>query len=142
MGISIVKYLRKNNIKFKLLPHDHKVSEEAVIEAKMAKKPIRGITNAYKYFLIVITKPESFSKKILTDRLNWKNSTYCTTEETQNEFGLLSSLIPPFGGVLDVDSYISNSVKNKKYLIVDMDAGGKIEFNTKEYLAVENPEVF
>lgn len=142
LGSSIVNYLRKYKVKFQFLPTNFKVDENEIIEAKVAKKPIAFTEGMNEYFLIIISKKSAFSEKILTEKLGLKNASCCTTEETQEEFGTKTSEVPPFGGLLEIKSYMEAFLKQSDNFVIDLGLSGKIRLSSKDYFSIENPQYF
>lgn len=142
----IKELLDKNNIKYELKHHEPLFTSEqaARVRGDSLKQGAKSIVmkSKDKYFLIVISGAKRINSKKLKKILNVKSLSFISEEELEKITGLKTGAIPPFGSVLDLQTYVDKSLLENKE--ISFNAGSRtdsIKMKSKDYLLVENPIV-
>jgi Ala-tRNA(Pro) deacylase len=144
---SIIKVLRRNSIKFEELAH------EPVFTSEQAAK-VRGLSLDSgakslllkandKYVLVVMSGSKRIDSKKLKTTLGTKKIRFATPAEVKEQMGCEIGACYPFGGIVNLNTYLDESLLGQKYISFNPGVHNKsIKLSLDDYLMIEKPETF
>ena len=142
----IKKLLDDNNVKYKIIEHEHIVSAEEA--ARVRKEDISLSVKALllkddKGFLICgVSGNRKIDSKKLRKVLGTRDLRFATLEEVKEISGVERGAVAPFGNLLGLRMFIDKNVLDHDYVVFSAGMHTKsIKMKTKDYIKLVNGKI-